>query len=634
MEADNKPADRRAGDEIGNSNPVSVRERRQFNADFRLDWHDPNEAHDGYQLKWVGKSYARLEAGTAPDTMLIPDAEHNRAPENSAAENLFFTGDNLQMLKHLRNAYKGAVKMIYIDPPYNTGSDGFVYKDRFEFSDEQLKNMLGLSDEEVKRLHIINGRSSHSAWLSFMYPRLKIAKELLRDDGAIFISIDDNEQANLKLLCDEIFVEGNYIGDVIRKTKSATNDAGTGLNYQHEFVLIYAINSAQISIVGDKKDVSHYKNPDNDPAGAWVSDNPSARSGGENSRFEIVNPYTGGADLPPQGRYWAFAKATFENWVKSGKVKFREKIVEGQRGFIVKKYLAELKSNYNLLDSLFGVDNNYMNQVATKELNALLTDGSFIYPKPVAFIKKLIASLTTPSLSENGQSPIILDFFAGSGTTAQAVMELNAEDGGDRRYILCQLDEKVKPGSEVEHTGYRYQTIDQIARERVKRAAAKLARGLAGGARKEKLEDNSGLPADACPFGFRHYYIKPPHAQTIDKITEFDPDKLALIAEDMVAEFAAPAGFGGSPGEEVLLTTWAVADGYTAHYAGGSRLYLIAPGWGAEQTKALLNRIGTYRLNVNTLILYGYSFTFESLRELENNVRQSLDEPVQIIKRY
>ncbi|KAA6206318.1 MAG: adenine-specific DNA methylase [Candidatus Tokpelaia sp.] len=238
-----------------------------------------------------------------------------------------------------------------------------------------------------------------------------------------------------------------------------------------------------------------------------------------------------------------------------------------------------------------------------------------------------------PPPPENGQAPVILDFFAGSGTTAQAVMELNAEDGGNRRYILCQLDEPVKTGSEAERAGY--QTIDQIARERIKRAAA-------------RLKDKSGLPADACPFGFRHYYIKPLPAQTIDKITEFDPDKPALIAEDMVAEFAAPSGFGGAKGEEVLLATWAVADsykltdkierldiaGYQAHYAGSSRLYLIAPGWGAEQTKALLNRIGTYQLNVTTLILYGYSFTFESLRELENNVRQSLDKAVQIIKRY
>jgi|GEM_PF-5667709 len=216
-------------------------------------------------------------------------------------------------------------------------------------------------------------------------------------------------------------------------------------------------------------------------------------------------------------------------------------------------------------------------------------------------------------------------------------MELNAIDNGKRRYILCQLDEPVKADSEAKRAGY--DTIDQIARERIKRAAAKPKNNQGEGGKPDEQAKNSG---------FRHYYIKPPEAQTIDKITEFDPDKPALIAEDMVAAFAAPAALGGASGEEVLLTTWLVADGYKitdmiekldivgyqAHYAGGNRLYLIAPDWGAEQTKELLNRIGTYKLNVTVLTLYGYSFNFESLRELENNLSQSLDKTVQIIKRY
>ena len=166
--------------------PIGLRDKWEYNQDFKLDWHDDKEAHDGYQLKWVGKNYARLQAGTKTETVIIPDTKHNEKEINQNSENLFFTGDNLEVLKHLQNAYAGKIKMIYIDPPYNTGSE-FVYPDSFSFSDEQLKNMLGYSDEDIKRLHSINGKSSHSAWLTFMYPRLKIAKQLLTDDGVIFI---------------------------------------------------------------------------------------------------------------------------------------------------------------------------------------------------------------------------------------------------------------------------------------------------------------------------------------------------------------------------------------------------------------------------------------------------------------
>ncbi|MDR0467808.1 MAG: site-specific DNA-methyltransferase, partial [Campylobacteraceae bacterium] len=186
---------------------AGVKERLDFNQDFKLDWQDPDETKDGYQLKWIGKNYAKLQAGTATTTSIIPDSEYNE--ENKNSENIFLTGDNIDILKHLQSAYSNKIKMIYIDPPYNTGSDGFVYNDKFEFTDEQLKAKMGLTDDEIKRLHVINRRSSHSAWLTFMYPRLKLARNLLKDDGVIFISIDDNEQANLKLLCDEIFGEGN-----------------------------------------------------------------------------------------------------------------------------------------------------------------------------------------------------------------------------------------------------------------------------------------------------------------------------------------------------------------------------------------------------------------------------------------
>ena len=222
--------------------PIGLRDKWEYNQDFKLDWHDDKEAHDGYQLKWVGKNYARLQAGTKTETVIIPDTKHNEKEINQKSENLFFTGDNLEVLKHLQNAYAGKIKMIYIDPPYNTGSE-FVYPDSFSFSDEQLKNMLGYSDEDIKRLHSINGKSSHSAWLTFMYPRLKIAKQLLTEDGVIFISIDDNEQANLKLLCDEIFGEVNFIGTFIWRKKDGGGQSKEYFVIEHESIVVYRKSS-------------------------------------------------------------------------------------------------------------------------------------------------------------------------------------------------------------------------------------------------------------------------------------------------------------------------------------------------------------------------------------------------------
>jgi adenine specific DNA methylase Mod len=217
--------------------PAGFHERLGYNADFRLDWHDPDEATDGYQLKWLGKDYARLQAGTAPATVIVPDAEHNALPENAASGNIFLTGDNLEVLKHLQNAYSGSVDMIYIDPPYNTGKE-FVYSDKFDFTDDQLKDMLGMTDNEIKRLHTINGRSSHSAWLTFMYPRLKIAQKLLKDTGVIFISIDDNEQANLKLLCDEVLNEGKFVNTIIWQ-KSMGGGTSPTIISGHDYILVY-----------------------------------------------------------------------------------------------------------------------------------------------------------------------------------------------------------------------------------------------------------------------------------------------------------------------------------------------------------------------------------------------------------
>ncbi|WP_051940431.1 site-specific DNA-methyltransferase [Stenoxybacter acetivorans] len=593
------------------------------------------EARDGYRLDFVGKDYARLQSSMAAQSVLIPDVVHNQESENAKSDNVFITGDNLEVLRHLQNAYTGKVKMIYIDPPYNTGKE-FVYHDKFEFSDDVLKTRLQYDDAEIQRLKSLQGRSSHSAWLAFMYPRLKLARQLLRDDGVIFVSIDDNEQAQLKLLMDEVFGEGNFVGDIIRKTKSQTNDAKNGLNYQHEFILVYAKDKLQILLKGEIKDTSNYKNPDNDAAGAWVITDPSARSGSDNARFEIKNPYTGTIDLPPKGRYWAFAQSTFNEWVESGKVVFRREIKSGQRGFIIKKYLSELRSENNLVDSLFFIGNEYMNQVATKELNELFGDIAFTFPKPMSFIKKLIQFTCN-----HNDNDLILDFFAGSATTAHAVMQLNAEDGGNRRFMLAQWAEQTPPDSEARKAGF--QTIDQIARTRIHKAAVKIRTDFA-----DKLPEH-------WDGGFQHFICREPAVQALESIQTFEAFRPDLFDQNILHHFAAKDW--QASGEAVLLQTWLIEDGngfdikpqiirlpespaegqkpYLAHYLPESQtLYLLAADFHSEALLDLLNRIGSHQLAVNTLVVYPYSFGAEAMRELETNVKTNLQGNVHLLKRY
>ncbi len=423
------------------------------------------EGDECYDFTWVGKKQAMIEACKPIRKTLRPCREESVNWENT--QNLYIEGDNLDVLKLMQESYLNKVKMIYIDPPYNTGNDSLTYSDDYTISQDEYNERIDAIDEKGCKTFKnteSNGRF-HSDWCSMIYPRLKLARNLLSEDGVIFISIDDNEVDNLKKICDEVFGRMNCVADFIRKTKSQTNDAKTGINYQHEFVLIYAKDKDSVLLQGGSKDFSNYKNPDNDPSGAWMSDNPSARSGGLNSLFEIVNPYTGTKDYPPQGRYWAFAKTTFENWVKTGKVKFKTEVKGGERGFIIKKYLSEVKSDKKLVDSLFAIDNNYMNQVATKELNDTFQGASFIYPKPVSFVKKLIEFCAD-------KDSTILDFFSGSATTAHAVMQLNAEDGGKRKFIMVQLPEVCDEKSEVYKAGY--QNICEIGKERIRRAGKKI----------------------------------------------------------------------------------------------------------------------------------------------------------------
>ncbi|WP_131157336.1 site-specific DNA-methyltransferase [Helicobacter pylori] len=459
---------------------------------------------EGYGLNFVGKKIALNQAFKKNNKILKPLNE-------STSKHILIKGDNLDALKILKQSYSEKIKMIYIDPPYNTKNENFIYSDDFSQSNEEILKTLDYSKEKLDYIKNLFGSKCHSGWLSFMYPRLLLAKDLLKEDGVIFISIDDNEAAQLKLLCDEIFGEGNFVADFIRKTKSTTNDAKTGVNYQHEFLLCYAKNKEFVNLLGGEKNLENYKNPDNDPNGAWINDNPSAKSGNvKTGYFGVTNPYTNKVDYPPVGMFWRFSQNTLQKHIDEGRICFKKKHKENERGFIYKRYLKDLKTTQKTFDSLIFSDNAFMNQTATKELLSLGMGEYFTYPKGVEFMKKIILHSTTPNSND-----IILDFFAGSGTTAHAVLESNKNDyqklseggGGlfnglnaafkERRFILVQLDEKIDPKKNKSAHDFCLNTLKSISpsifditEERIKRAGAKIK--------------------EACPYldvGFRAFEI-------------------------------------------------------------------------------------------------------------------------------
>ncbi|RVY23275.1 site-specific DNA-methyltransferase [Helicobacter pylori] len=464
----------------------------------------------GYELTWTGKGLANALYSEPCQKQL--KLQESFTPQNLASKhpnNAIIIGDNLDALKLLKSAYSEKIKMIYIDPPYNTGKDDFIYTDNFRQDYQKILREVGLMEtdengektesESLKFFRNTQGSKTHSGWLSFMLPRLKLARDLLKEDGVIFISIDDNECANLKILCDEIFGEDNFVGDFIRKTKSTTNDAKIGLNYQHEFLLCYAKNKEFINLLGGEKNLENYKNPDNDPNGAWTSGNPTKPGYAKIQNFPLTNPYTKAIEYPPEGRSWVFTEKTIQNFIDERRLVFKKEHKENERIFIYKHYLKDLKTTKKTFDSLIFSDNCYMNQAATKELLNLGMGEYFTYPKGVDFMAKIVEHAT-----EKGD--IILDFFAGSGTTAHAVMELNAQDKGNREFILVQIDEEIKE----DENAYDFcknvlksakPIISDITIERVKRAAQKIIEsskdsGLDLGFKVYTLQDKAQITND------------------------------------------------------------------------------------------------------------------------------------------
>ncbi len=555
-------------------------------------------------FNWLGKNYARMLTNMDTTTLIRPDEEHNAKPENRNSKNVYISGDNLDALQHLVKSYGGKVKVIYIDPPYNTGTDGFVYNDKFCFTADELALRLDISPERAARILNMTrrGSASHAAWLTFMLPRLSFARDLLTDDGVIFISIDDNEQANLKNLCDEVFGEECFVADFIWE-KRVNRENRSETSVRHDYVLCYSKNyySDEIKRLNQLpmsgRALANYSNPDNDPRGLWKSDPAHAQAGhGVESQFYTVVAPNGKRHELPSGRCWIYNEKDMNEAIKDNRIWFGK---DGNGVPRVKTYLYAKDRGLTPETMIFAKDGS-TNENAKNELKELF-DGVAVFetPKPVKLIKYLFNMAIKDGL--------VVDFFGGSSSTAHAIMEMNL-DNKNLHYILVQWQEECKPDSEAFKAGYK--TIDQIGMERIKRAAKKIK------------EANPLFSGD---LGFKHYTLEEPKQDALLLMEQFDPIS-NNITDFSVDDF----------GLETVLRTWLVADGYGLTedaeevmlgnykaYWKGDHLYLINPdhNFDASSIAALMDKYNGEQFSPHNIVIFGYSFAFTHREELQKNLR-------------
>lgn len=614
---------------------------------------------EGFTLNFLGKSYARYQSNLDSETVIVPDKENDKTD----SENVYIVGDNLDALQHLKYSYAEKIKCIYIDPPYNTGKEDFVYNDKFGFTAKELVEKLDISEEEAERIVGMGGKCTHSAWLTFMYPRLVLARELLRDDGVIFISVDDNEQANLKRLCEEVFGEGNFVGELIIET--ATDNNPSQINTEHEYMICYAKNKdllgnwtrkseaaekintqykklkekeSDIEIIQEKlrkwikentddlklKQVAHYNNVDKDGVYSSSSNSSNPHPGGY--MFDIPHPVTH-KNCPKPENGWRWAEKTFWDYEKQGQVEWG---VDHTTQPHIKK---RIETAVDLLKSIIYEDNR-----ASTKLVADLFNGKKVFdnPKPLSVLYRILDFVTD-------ENDIILDFFSGSGTTAHAVLQLNViKQNGKRKFIAVQLPEdlddnlkKAKSNSkkivqnaiDICDELQKPHILSVIGAERIRRAAAKLK------------EDHPDTTVD---LGFKTYYLKTMPQNTIDKIKVFDPNALISSDSDIIK----------SLGVSSLLQTWQIKDGfgfnlkpkkidlnkYTAYLLDdekiGKYLYLLTE-MNDTQIKELIRKIESMELTVDKVFIYGYSFDFNSLTSIKTNLKTLKNRnPIEPVVRY
>ena len=443
-----------------------------------------------YKFEWKGKAECLKLAQKRSTGTLRPCPEES--VDWDTTQNLYIEGDNLEVLKLLQTAYYRKVKMIYIDPPYNTGND-FVYADDFA---DPMARYKEVTQQTTKSNPETMGRF-HTNWLNMMYPRLRLAANLLRDDGVIFISIDDTEVDNLKKICNEVFGEENFIGIILWKKKTNGNNMGY-IPPVHDYILAYSKSIVDVGDIGYEMTEEHfnktYSNPDNDPRGPWTTTDLSANHKGP--YFAITNPVTGDTFYPPEGRYWVFNEKEVLKRIEEGRIIFGK---TGTTRPVQKVFAADRIHGKIRAESWW--DKHGMNEDATSEIRELFGQGKlFTHPKPTKLLYNLIKIVTD-------KDDIVLDFFSGSATTAHAVMQLNTEDGGNRKYILVQLPEVCDEMSEAAKAGF--QNICEIGKERIRRAGKKLTETHG----QMQIGDSEKKPLDV---GFRVFKLDSSNLQTWD----------------------------------------------------------------------------------------------------------------------
>ena len=474
-----------------------------------------------YQLTWPGKREALLTANAPIAKTLRPCREES--VDFDTTQNLFIEGDNLDALKLLQETYLNKVKMIYIDPPYNTGND-FVYEDDFAEDSASYFERSNQKDDVGRRLNTnteSNGRF-HSDWLSMMFSRLKLARNLLRDDGVIFISIDDNEQANLKRMCDEVFGDENFISTIVWEKRYSPQNAVKWFSESHDFLMVFAKNKLNwFPNLLERSDEmnARYKNPDDDPRGVWKPENSTAQGGhGTKTQFyELIAP-NGKRHKLPNGRCWLYTEPVLKTLIADNRIWFG---ADGNNVPAVKRFLTEVKQG-TACQTIWKYGDVGHSQDAKKEINDLFPESSvFDTPKPTRLIKRILQVAT-------GKNDIALDFFSGSATTADAVMQINVEDGGKRKFILVQMPEVCDEKSDATKAGY--QNIAEISKERIRRAGKKIKAENAGEAGISKVD-----------FGFRVLKIDTSNMKDVfytpDAVSQdLLSDQVNNIREDRTAE--------------------------------------------------------------------------------------------------
>lgn len=499
---------------------------------------------EAFGLRWVGKKEARKLAFFPPQGTLKPII--GEGIEEEATKNIFIEGENLEVLRILQKSYKRRIKMIYIDPPYNTGND-LIYKD--DFTDPVEKYLLKTGQADEEGLLVSNPKTNgrfHTNWLNMMYPRLRLAKELLKDDGLLFVSIDDNEYANLKLLLDEIFNEENHIITLIwHRRQNADNRNINMASTDHEYILVYG-KTEKAKLKGKGIDLSKYKNPDNDPRGPWASIDLTGladKNERPNLHFDIIDPKTGIVYSPHPGRGWSKSRETIQKMIENNEILFPKDPSGRPRQ---KKFLKDIENPYTGFSSIlkevgFTTD-------GTREIQELFGEKVISFPKPTSLLKELIKQ------GVNSEEDIVLDFFAGSGTTAQAVLEINAEEENSNiRFILVQLPEAIK--------NEKYPNIAEVAKERIRKAIEEI---------KTKFPDKK------FDKGFAVYRLEKSNIKKWNQYVGNDVEQLELKLEDHLDSYFSEGSTEKDIVIELMLHEGFPLDSEIYNKESGNNLWVVS----------------------------------------------------------